>query len=80
VYAVHKRQTGHSGLNPFKLLNAAPDELVAAGVMMRERQPGTGFSAWSAVHGLAMLVVNGPLASVVGLQREQLDQRLLDMV
>jgi hypothetical protein len=32
------------------------------------------------MHRLAMLVVNGPPASVVGPQREQLDQRLLDMV
>jgi AcrR family transcriptional regulator len=71
---------GHSGLNPFELLNAALDELVAAGVMPFARRLGAEFLAWSAVHGLAMLVVDGPLASVVGPQMEQVGQRLLDMV
>lgn len=72
--------TGHSGLNPFELLGAALDELVAAGVMPSERRPGAEFLAWSAVHGLAVLVVDGPLASVVGPQMAQVGQRLLDMV
>ena len=71
---------GHSGLNPFELLGAALDELVAAGVMPPGRRPGAEFLAWSAVHGLAMLVVDGPLASVVGPQMAQVGQRLLDMV
>jgi AcrR family transcriptional regulator len=71
---------GHSGLNPFELLSAALDELVAAGLMPPERRPGAEFLAWSAVHGLAMLVVDGPLASAVGPHMEQIGQRLLDMV
>jgi AcrR family transcriptional regulator len=71
---------GNSGLNPFELLGAALDELVAAGVMPPKRRPGAEFLAWSAVHGLAVLVVDGPLASVVGPQMEQVGQRLLDMV
>ncbi len=74
------RCAGNSGLNPFELLGAALDELVAAGVMPPERRPGAEFLAWSAVHGLAMLVVDGPLASVVGPQMAQVGQRLLDMV
>jgi AcrR family transcriptional regulator len=71
---------GNSDLNPFELLGAALDELVAAGVMPFARRPGAEFLAWSAVHGLAVLVVDGPLASVVGPQMEQIGQRLLDMV
>jgi AcrR family transcriptional regulator len=71
---------GHSGLNPFELLGAALDELVAAGLMPPERRPGAEFLAWSAVHGLAVLVVDGPLATVVGPHMEQIGQRLLDMV
>jgi AcrR family transcriptional regulator len=71
---------GNSGLNPFELLGAALDELVAAGVMPPERRPGAEFLAWSAVHGLAMLVVRGPLASVVRPRIEEVGQRLLDMV
>jgi hypothetical protein len=48
--------------------------------MPPERRPGAEFLAWSAVHGLAMLVIDGPLASVVGPQMRQVGQRLLDMV
>ena len=71
---------GQSGLNPFELLNAALDRLVQAGVMPPERRPGAEFLAWSAVHGLAMLVIDGPLGSVLGPQMAQVGQRLLDMV
>lgn len=42
--------------------------------------PGAEFLAWSVVHGLAMLVIDGPLRSVVGPQMQQVGQRLLDMV
>jgi AcrR family transcriptional regulator len=71
---------GHSGLNPFELLGSALDELVAAGVMPAGRRDGAEYLAWSAVHGLAVLVIDGPLGSVVGPQMEQVGQRLLDMV
>lgn len=71
---------GPGGLNPFELLSAALDKLVQAGVMPPERRPGAEFLAWSAVHGLAMLVIDGPLGSVVGPQMQQVGQRLLDMV
>ena len=71
---------GQSGLNPFELLTAALDKLVQAGVMPPERRPGAEFLAWSAVHGLAMLVIDGPLGNVVRPQMAQVGQRLLDMV
>ena len=44
------------------------------------RRDGAEYLAWSAVHGLAMLVIDGPLSRVTGLQLEQVGQRLLDMV
>ncbi|MCY1165365.1 hypothetical protein D9M73_52710 [compost metagenome] len=73
-------RAGQSGLNPFELLSAALDRLVEAGVMPPERRPGAEFLAWSAVHGLAMLVIDGPLGPVIGPQMQQVGQRLLDMV
>lgn len=73
-------RAGPAGLNPFELLGAALDKLVAAGVMPPERRPGAEFLAWSAVHGLAMLVVDGPLGPVIGSQMQLVGQRLLDMV
>lgn len=71
---------GPGGLNPFELLGAALDKLVEAGVMPAKRRPGAEFLAWSAVHGLAMLVVDGPLRNALGPQMQQVGQRLLDMV
>jgi len=41
--------------NPWHVLAAALDELVATGVMPRERRPGAEIVAWSAVHGFATL-------------------------
>ena len=73
-------RAGPSGKNPFQLLGEALDQMVAAGVMPAARRPGAEFLAWSAVHGLAMLVLDGPLGPVVGPQMQQVGQRLLDMV
>jgi AcrR family transcriptional regulator len=73
-------KAGPGGLNPYELLGAALDKLVQAGLMPPERRPGAEFLAWSAVHGLAMLVIEGPLGSVIGPQMQQVGQRLLDMV
>ncbi|MDR7307296.1 TetR/AcrR family transcriptional regulator [Rhodoferax saidenbachensis] len=71
---------GPSGRNPYELLCDAVDLLVRAGVMPLARRPGAEILAWSAVHGLAMLVVDGPLAAPVGPYFPQFGQRLLDMV
>lgn len=71
---------GPGGLNPFELLAAALDKLVEAGVMPPEKRPGAEFLAWSAVHGLAILVIDGPLGPVIGPHMQQIGQRLLDMV
>lgn len=72
--------TGASGLTPFGLLSAALDALVAAGALLPARRPGAEFLAWSAVHGLAMLVIDGPLRSLDRTQTHDIGQRLLDMV
>lgn len=54
-------KAGPGGRTPFQLLGIALDEMVAAGLVPAERRPGAEFSAWSSVHGLAMLVLEGPL-------------------
>jgi AcrR family transcriptional regulator len=73
-------RAGKSGLNPFQLLGLALDRLVEAGVLPPARRPGAEYLAWSAVHGLAMLVIEGPLRSLPRAQRDAVGQRLLDMV
>jgi len=71
---------GTSGLNPFQLLGAALDSMVDAGVLPAARRPGAEYLAWSAVHGLAMLVIDGPLRRLPPAQTSEIGQRLLDMV
>lgn len=71
---------GPGGLSPFQLLGAALDKLVAAGVLDSARRPGAEFLAWSAVHGFAMLAIDGPLASAPPAQVRQLVGRLVLMV
>jgi AcrR family transcriptional regulator len=71
---------GDSGLGPFELLAAALDGLVAAGALPPERRAGAEFLAWSAVHGLAMLALDGPLRELADAETAAIGQRLLDMV
>lgn len=73
-------RAGPSGKNPYQLLGEALDRMVAAGLMSAERRAGAEFLAWSAVHGLALLVLDGPLGVVIGTQMQQVGQRLIDMV
>jgi AcrR family transcriptional regulator len=74
------RQAGRSGLNPFQRLGATLDRLMRAGGLPAAHRPGAEYVAWSAVHGLAMLSIDGPLRRLPARQRDALEQRLLDMV
>ncbi len=47
--------------NPYLQLGAALDELVDVGALTPERRQGGEFAAWSAVHGLSSLLLDGPL-------------------
>ncbi|MES2187345.1 MAG: TetR/AcrR family transcriptional regulator [Pseudomonadota bacterium] len=71
---------GASGLSPFELLGVALDRLVETGALPAERRPGAEYLAWSTVHGLALLLLDGPLRPLPPEQAEALAQRLLDMV
>ena len=75
-----KEQAGASGRTPFELLTDALDRLVAAGILSAERRPGAEFLAWSAVHGLATLLINGPLRALGPEQAEGLIRRIVDLV
>lgn len=78
--AANPARAGEGGLTPFQILNAALDGLVEAGVLPPERRPGAEFLAWSAVHGLAMLLIDGPLRGLDGDQARDVGQRLIGMV
>ena len=78
--ATNPARVGTSGLTPFQQLGAVLDELVEAGALPRERRQGAEFLAWSAVHGLAVLLIDGPLRGLERGQTEEVGRRLLDMV
>ena len=71
---------GRSGLNPFQLLGAVLDQMVAAGVLPAGRRPGAEYLAWSSVHGLAMLLIDGPLRSMSPTESGPVVQALLSLV
>lgn len=73
-------KAGKTGLNPFQLLSKALDELVQANVLSPERRAGAEYLAWSAVHGLAMLRINGPLHAQNKTQASHTEKHLLDLV
>jgi AcrR family transcriptional regulator len=73
-------KTGNSGLNPFQLLASALDKMVETGVLPRQRRPGAEYIAWSAVHGLAFLIIEGPLSGTSDKEIQRLSERLLQMV
>jgi hypothetical protein len=77
---VDAAKAGKSGLNPFQLLSAALDLMVEAGALPRERRPGAEYLAWSAVHGLAFLIIEGPLSRASQKEIRAVSDRLLQMV
>ena len=69
--------SGAAGLTPFQTLSVSLDDLVAVGALPPERRPGAELLAWSAVHGFAMLVLDGPLRE---LDRSTIDRASLAAV
>ena len=68
------------GPNPFRLLSVALDRLAEAGILPPKRRAGAEYLAWSAVHGLAMLVIDGPIRAHPRAQIDAIGESLLDMV
>lgn len=73
-------RAGASGLDPFQLLGGAIDRLVEAGALDPARRPNAEYLAWSAVHGLALLIIDGPLKAMDAAGLHALGQQLIDMV
>lgn len=71
---------GDSGRDPFQILCATLDDMVAAGALGAAQRPGAEFLAWSAVHGLAMLALDGPLRALPAVHIEAMAQRAVAMV
>lgn len=74
------RNAGDSGLNPYQLLGLALDRMRDADIFPATQRPDAEYLAWSAVHGMAVLMLDGPLRSASPEQLINLSERLLTMV
>ena len=54
-------QSADDGPDPFEILGEVLDQWEAAGLLNPQRRPGAEIAAWAAVHGLAGLLLYGPL-------------------
>jgi AcrR family transcriptional regulator len=71
---------GRGGLNPYQLLGSRLDDLVAVGALPPDRRPGAEYAAWSAVHGLSSLLVDGPLRDLPDTERDLALEKVLSVV
>jgi AcrR family transcriptional regulator len=71
-------QPGSGG--PFDMLTDALDDLVAVGYLAPEHRPLAEIAAWSAVHGLADLLIEGPLRGLGRRDRNAVIDRTIEMV
>ncbi len=68
------------GRTPYDLLCAVMDNYVEAALLPRTQRPGAEFMAWSAIHGLALFVIDGPLDTMSRAQTKRMGERLLSMI
>ena len=81
--AIHEHKqanTASLGLNPYQLLSLALDRMQEAGLLSKDNRQGAEFLAWSSVHGLALLALEGPLIPMPRDDVLVLGQRLVLMV
>ena len=81
----HSRTTRGDGVtigehHPFQILIGCIDELVVTGVLSADRRDGLDEAAWSAVHGVSTLFLDGPLSEVEPARKQLITDRLLDVI
>lgn len=77
------RDPGADGMGdpaPYLLLGEMLDELVAVGYLDPEDRPDAEAGPWAAVHGLAMLLIDGPMSELGPAEQDVAIARTLDMV
>jgi len=65
---------------PYRILAQSLDELVAVGMLEESRRSAAPIAFWSAVHGLATLLVDGPLAALSESEQDWAAERTLDIL
>lgn len=64
----------------YRLLGDILDELLAAGLIAPDRRPGAEAAAWAGVHGLASLLLDGPLRRLPRSARDQVVELTLAVI
>lgn len=75
-----ERARGTCGRTPYEQLERALDALAEVGELTAHERAGAEALAWSAVHGFAVLTVEGPLRSLDAATRESFAERIVEMV
>ena len=80
VHSSNPANTASMGLNAFQLLSLALDRMLEAGLLSKKGRQDAEYLAWSTVHGLALLVLEGPLQQMPQQMVLALGERLVVMV
>jgi len=80
VHSPDPANTASMGLNPFQLLSLALDRMLESGLLSKRARQDAEYLAWSTVHGLALLVLEGPLHQMPHKMVLALGERLVVMV
>lgn len=80
VHSPDPANTSSMGLNPFQLLSLALDRMVDSGLLSKKDRQNAEYLAWSTVHGLALLALEGPLQKMPNEVVLALGERLVLMV
>jgi len=80
VHSPNPANTASMGLNAFQLLSLALDRMLASGLLSKKVRQDAEYLAWSTVHGLALLVLEGPLHQMSHEMVLALGDRLVVMV
>jgi AcrR family transcriptional regulator len=78
-YAVNGRGD-EAGPTPFQVLSGAIDELVTAGVLPAARRPHAEYPVWASVHGMAVLITQGPLRQLPDELVSELNEQLFQFI
>jgi AcrR family transcriptional regulator len=80
AFACGRPEEGAPGQGPYGVLCTVLDEMVTTGVLPAERRPGADVTCWAAVHGFAVLCLQGPLRELPEGEREAQLDGLLERV
>jgi AcrR family transcriptional regulator len=80
IHSPNPANAASMGLNPFQLLSLALDRMQESDLLSKKDRKDAEYLAWSTVHGLALLALEGPLHKMPHEMVLALGERLVVMV